>query len=177
MALELGPCQVEFNSVDLGKTQGGVKVSIKDDSVDLKSDQNGTAPEDTVITGTIVEVEASFAEVGFDLLSTVLNQSKIGASSGLVGESNVGTSLLSIAQELILTKYSAGIPSTANIDRIVFPKAAPVGNIELTFDAENQRVANVMFKCFPSSVTANWGEAGTSAKTVTYYFGDEAAVA
>lgn len=177
MALELGPCKVEFNSVDLGKTQGGVKLTIQDSSVDLKSDQYGSAAEDTIITGTEVMVECSFAEIDFDLLSTVLHQNLIGASSGVIGENNVGTSLLTNAQELILTKYVDGAASTAATDRVVCPAAAPVGNIELTYDAENQRVANVTFKCFPATVNANWGTAAAIDKTVTYYFGDETATA
>lgn len=163
---------------DLGKTQGGVTLRISDESVDLKSDQYGTAAEDTIITGTTCEVDANFAEIGFSLLSKVLHQSIIGADSGVLGENNVGTSLKADDMELQLIKYTNGAPSTDLIDRITLPLAAPVGKLELSFDADNQRVLATTFKCFPKSITANWGvNTGATAKAVTYFLGDETATA
>jgi len=163
---------------DLGKTQGGVTLRISDESVDLKSDQYGTAAEDTVITGTMVEVEANFAEISFDLIAKVLHQSMIGAASGVIGENNVGTSLLSDDKELQLIKYVNGSPSTNLIDKMTLPLAAPIGKLELAYDADNQRVLPTTFKCFPKSITANWGaNTGATAKVVTYFFGDETATA
>jgi len=168
MALELGPCKAAFNSVDLGKTNGGVTVTISDDSVDLVSDQYGSSPEDTVITGTTVEVSMALAEIDMATLQSVLQpQSTLTAATAVAGLNKVGTSLLSIAKELRLTKYVNGAVSTAATDAIIFPKAAPLGDVELSFDASNQRVLNVTFKCFPGTVNS---------QTVTYYFGDEAAM-
>jgi len=181
MALELGPCEVKFGTagaeVSLGKTQGGVTVRIVDDSVDLKSDQYGTSAEDTIITGTNVEVECNFAELSFALIAQILNQSTYGSAStgGLLGENNVGTSLKTAGQSLVLTKYVNGAVSSSAVDRIVFPLAAPLGNLELAYDADNQRVIPAKFKCFPKAVTAKWGTSGDLVKTVTYYFGNEAA--
>lgn len=162
---------------DLGKTNGGVTLRISDESVDLKSDQYGTAPEDTIITGTICEVDANFAEIGFDLLAKVLHQTVIGLDSGVIGENNVGTSLLADDKELQLIKYVNGIPSALLIDRMTLPLASPIGKLELAFDADNQRVLPTTFKCFPKAITAKWGTAGDLTKTVTYFFGDETAVA
>lgn len=181
MALELGPCEVKFgpagSEVSLGKTQGGVTLRISDDSVDLKSDQYGTAAEDTIITGTNVEVECSFAEISFALIAQILNQSTFGSATtgGVLGENNVGTSLKAAAQSLVLTKYVNGIPSTNPVDTITCPLAAPIGKLELAFDADNQRVLPATFKCFPKAVTAKWGTAGDLVKTVSFYFGNAAA--
>ena len=178
MALELGPCQVAFGTagaeVDLGKTMGGVTVTISDDSVDLVSDQYGSSAEDTVITGTTVEVSVNFAEVGLDLLNSVLQAQNTSPNSDFVaGENKVGTSLLAIAQSLKLTKYVSGAVSTDPADFITFPAAAPLGEAELTYDSANQRVVAATFKCFPATVNANWGTASAIDKVVTYYFGDE----
>ena len=173
MALELGPCQVEYNSVDLGKTFGGVTVRISDDSVDLKSDQSGTSAEDTVITGTNVEVELSLAELDLDTIAVALGQTATGTDGAVPGENKVGTSLLANAQELVLTKYVDGAVSTDAVDKITFPAAAAVSNVELSYDAENQRVMRLTFKCFPATVNANWGTGSAVDKVVRYYFGDE----
>ena len=177
MALELGPCQVKYgdsgSETDLGKTMGGVTVRINDDSVDLRSDQFGSSAEDTVITGTNVEVELALAELDFDTIATALGQTAFGTTpSGVPGENKVGTQLLAIAKSLVLTKYSGGIPSTEAVDTITFPAAAPVSNVELSYDSENQRVMRVTFKCFPATVNANWGTGAAVDKTVYYYFGD-----
>lgn len=181
MALELGPCEVKFGTAgsetDLGKTQGGVIVRISEDVVDLKSDQFGSAAEDGVITGTHAEVECPFAEVDFDLLATVLNQTKFGADAGVPGESNVGTALLANAQSLLLTKYVNGVVSTTLTDQIRFPAAHAKADSELTYDAENQRILKAIFRCFPKTVNANWGTGSASDKTVLYIFGDETATA
>jgi len=168
---------VSTGLTDLGKTQGGVTLRISDESVDLKSDQYGTAAEDTIITGTTCEVEANFAEISFDLISKVLHQSTFGVS-GVLGENNVGTSLLADDMELQLIKYVDGAPSAVLVDKMTLPLASPIGKLELTYDSDNQRVLPTTFKCFPKSISANWGvNTGATAKTVTYFFGDETAVA
>lgn len=167
MALELGPCEVQYDSVDLGKTHGGVTVSIKDDATDLVSDQYGTSPEDTVITGTSVEVTMALAEIDFTTLAAILQpQAATTSADAVAGENKVGTALLALAKELVLTKYVNGIPSVDPNDTITFPAAAPVGDVEVTYDANSQRVLNATFKCFPGTVNS---------KTCWYYFGDPAA--
>lgn len=172
MALELGPCQVMFNGVDLGKTNGGVTVKISDSSVDLKSDQFGDAPEDTVITGTMVEVTMALAEIDIATLESILQPQVASAgvsvsAAAVAGRNKTGTSLKSLGQELKLVKYVGGIPSIAEADVIIFPVAAPIGDVELSYDASNQRVLNATFKCFPGTVNA--------ITDILYYFGDETA--
>ena len=177
MALELGPAQIKWGETgseeDLGKTLGGVVLRISESSVDLQSDQYGEAPEDTVLTGTTVEVECPFAEVGHELLAKILLQDSFGTNPSFAGENNTGTSLKSNGKSLLVTKYVNGAPSTDAEDVIHFPCAAPVPNIELSYNASNQRVATAVFKCFPISVNAEWGGASASDKVVSYWFGDE----
>lgn len=179
MSLELGPCSVAFGTAgsetSLGKTHGGVTVRMSDDAVDLKSDQNGTAAEDTVITGTTVEVELSLAEITMARLATALGQTSFGSDTGVPGENKVGYAMSDHTQSLLLKKYVDGAESSNAADQIRFPAACPQSDIELSYDAENQRVLKVKFKCFSSTVNANWGSGSASDKTVFYIFGDETA--
>ena len=179
MALELGPVQILFGTAgaeaDQGKSQGGVVVNITDDSSPLLSDQEGTAPEDEVITGTNVSVVIPFAEHDFAKTAFATGQTVFGTNAGVAGESKVGTSLLAQAESLILKKYVDGVASTDPADWITFPAAAPRSEIELTYNAADQRVMQVTFTCFPATVSANWGTASPVDKTVRYYFGDETA--
>jgi len=177
MALELGPCAVFFGAsgseVDLGKTNGGVTLRITDDTVDLKSDQFGSAAEDSIITGTNVEVETALAEVGLSSLAFALGQTALGSTPSVIaGLNKVGTSMKGTGKQLILKKFVNGAVSADAKDWIYVPTAAPVSNVELGFDAENQRVLKVMFKGYPTTVTASWASTGVSAKVVTYFFGD-----
>ena len=177
MSLELGPCSVAFGTAgsetSLGKTHGGVTVHISDESVDLKSDQSGTAAEDTVLTGSTVEVEMSLAEITMVRLATALGQTAFGADTGVSGENKVGYAMSDHAQSLLLKKYVDGDESSDTADQIRFPMACSMSDIELSYDAENQRVLKVKFKCFKSTVNANWGSASASDKDVFYIFGDE----
>jgi hypothetical protein len=172
MALELGPCDVAYGTsgseTSLGKTSGGVTVTIKDDSVDLLSDQYGSSPEDTIITGTTVEVSMALAEITMETLASILQpQQTTSATDAMAGLNKVALSLLANAQSLLLTKYVDGAASTDVADTIIFPAAAPVGDVELAYDASNQRVLNATFKCFPGTVNN---------LECLYYFGDEAAI-
>lgn len=170
MALELGPCAVEWNGTALGKTNGGVTVTISDDSVDLVSDQYGSAAEETVITGTTVEVSMALAEVDNDKLESVLQPATaVGgtnttATGVLVGYNKTSLALSQYGGALKLSKYVGGSASALEADQLHFPSAAPIGDVELSFDANNQRVANVTFKCFPGTVNN---------VECLYYFGDE----
>ncbi len=178
MAFELGACGVYFGTksseVSLGKTNGGVTVKISDSSVDLKSDQYGESPEDTVITGTTVEVSMQLAEIDLATLNKVLQSQNASPDADYVaGENRVGTALKALAKNLLLKKYVNGAESALKANHINFPAAAAVADVELKYDGTNQRVLGVTFKCFPAAVTANWGAATPSSKTVSYYFGDE----
>lgn len=178
MALELGPCGVYLGTagseVSLGKTSGGVTVKLSDSSVDLKSDQYGEAPEDTVITGTTVEVTLSLAEITLPRLNEVLQAQNAAPNDSFVaGENKTGTSMLGLAQSLLLKKYVNGSESADAANHITFPAATPLADVELSYDASNQRVLSVTFKCFPKLVTDFWGTAAeTVEKTIPYYFGD-----
>jgi hypothetical protein len=177
MALELGPVGVFYgvtdSEVDMGKTMGGVTVRIVDDSIDLKSDQYGSGAENTVITGTTVEVELSLAEVTLENIGVALGHPAGGGTPDFVaGENKTGNMLLATAGSLILKKYALGSSTSNEIDWIHFPAAGMVSNVEMAYDSENQRVMRITFKCFPATVSANWGTATPIEKIVTYWFGD-----
>jgi len=149
--LDLGPAKVEWNSVDLGYTLGGIVVRFTEDATDLKADQTGTGAEDSVVTGHVVEVDVPLAEENYKTLAAALKGTSVNtdpSSYAIYGSSQVGRHMKANAQALVLTKYVDGEASTDDVDKYTFNKAYPVANVEMTFDAENQRVIKVTFKCF-----------------------------
>jgi len=155
MALDLGPCGVFFgvedSEVDLGKTQGGVRVTFSQSVADLMSDQYGTEPEDQVITGhgaiiVIPMADYTLANYAIALHKTVKS---LAGESGIKGDSVVGTKLSTYANSLILKKYVDGIISTDEEDWLRFPNAAAAGNPEVIFDGSTQRIIQSEFRAFP----------------------------
>ena len=169
MALDLGPCAIYFGTagaeVDLGKTQGGVKVVFSQSVADLLSDQYGTEPEDQVITGhgaviTIPMADYSLANLATALHKTVAN---LAGAEGILGDSVVGTKLSTFAESLLLKKYVDGEVSSDTEDWIRFPKAAATGNPEIIFDGSTQRIISSDFRAFPDD------------DGILYFIGDETA--
>jgi len=60
---DIGPCQVTFNSTDLGGTSGNVKVKFKYEKAVLRADQYGKTDLDRAISGMSCSVETEFLEV------------------------------------------------------------------------------------------------------------------
>lgn len=169
MALDLGPCQVLFGTagseIDLGKTQGGVRVTFSQDEVDLLSDQYGTQPEDQAITGHSAMIVVPLAEYTIENLATALHQTKkqLGTKEGIKGSSLVGSKQTDYGNSLLIKKYVSGVVSTDENDWIRFPNAAPSGNFEIPFDGASQRIIETTFRAFPD------------ANDVLYFIGDEGA--
>lgn len=169
MALDLGPCQVLFGTaaaeVDIGKTQGGVRVAFSEDVVDLMSDQYGSQPEDQSITGHTATIVTALADYSVANLAIALNQTELqlGAKKGFKGSSLVGTKLSTKGQSLLLKKYVDGVVSTDENNWLRFPVAAPTGAFEVTFDGATQRVIEVTFQAFPDD------------DSILYFVGDEEA--
>jgi len=169
MALDLGPCAVWFGTEDseedLGKTQGGVKVTFSQAVADLLSDQYGTEPEDQVLTGHGALISIPMADYSLANMATALHKTLkvLGADSGIKGDSVVGSKLSTYAKSLLLKKYVDGVVSTDEDNWIRFPKAAPTGNIEIMFDGTTQRVIVSEFRAFPD------------ASDVLYYIGSKTA--
>lgn len=172
--INIGPCQVKFGAagaeVDLGYTQGGVKVSFSSEEKEIEVDQV-LDPVDTVIIKRVVTVEAPFAEYTLDTVKLALpgseevidgtdpTKKKLLIKS--TGESMV--SMLTYAKSLIL--HPSNLESSDASEDFTFPNAAPNGNIEVSYDKENPKIITVVFRCFPD-------EDG-----VTAIFGDKTAVA
>ncbi len=141
--VKMGVCTVEFNAVDLGYTSGGCKYTYSAETVEKIVDQED-APLDEIITKQTFEVTVPLAEQNLTILADLLPGATLttGASkSKLVLSGAAGTSLLSMAQELILKP----VGGNAN-DWVTLHHAIPKPNIEVTYDKEKVRVYEVTFK-------------------------------
>lgn len=137
------------NGGDLGKTSGGVEVSMEAQSVQINSDQTGALVLDEVFTGSSVEATMSFLEMTPErwalLVGSVTGDTYTPAGgTELVGygESRLYQSFFDLGGELVLhpTRY-------ADSDRsrdITFFKSAPKP-ASINFSGEDPQVMEVSF--------------------------------
>ena len=148
---DLGPCQITFNSVDLGKTKGGVIFRDSMDQVAVSEDQAGTTPVDHILTGRKISVEVLMSRSTLAQLTKVIPGASSMGSYAVI-KNQAGIARASTAQQLILAPLVNGVAST---ERLTIFKASPVTEIELQFDNENQRVYKVTFNVYPDADNGN----------------------
>lgn len=148
----LGPCLVEFSSTDLGETFGGVIFRVTEETAPVVFDQLGTTPVDEIETGKMVEVEVPLTDTTLATLEALLSGASGSGTSVASGQLTVkqtaGQSKYDNAGLLKLTPVeSNGVGATSGIIHVF--KAAPIAQIEQTFDNSEQRVTKFLFKGFP----------------------------
>ena len=151
---------VTYYASGLGKTFGGVTLSVNESSQDLKTDQDGETPVDSRITGTVVELVANLTDIKLENFALAYKQSITTLADGVSGrrlavKPNVGYSTQSNAYVTHVFPYSGG---TTTIDteiehQYTLPSAGVVAASELSFDATTQRVVKTTFKGFPDSAS------------------------
>jgi hypothetical protein len=172
MGYELGPCQIYNNtdSTDLGKTNGGVTVSVEESTVALTTDQDGETPVDEQITGTTVTVECNLADITLSNLAFALKTSPTAVNGHVKVITNVGTSLLSNAKEISIRPYENGAVTTNKDRMLLIPKAGIKANMGMNYDSSNQRVIALTLTGYPDatltgSPVAVWGASASSEVT------------
>lgn len=157
--LDLGPCAVIFNNVDLGKTNGGVKFRYTEESRPVNEDQSGITEVDLIKVGATCEVEVPLTRVSLGQLAVVTGGATYTGSRLRVGVP-VGISLLALAKKLILKPYIDGVATTDSTKWLTIYKAYARADYEIEFNNEGQRVYKVIFKAFPDSANMVDGKPG-----------------
>jgi len=155
---DIGPAEITWNSVVLGKTvanvdggtHGGVQVMINTESRKSFRDAEGTGAHDETIVGLNVSVKALLTGLSLEQLTELIPGAELSGTTqrALFLKTPVGTSKRANSQALIIKPIIAGTVSTDNHTWVQAPHAYPEPNIELAFDLENQKVYEITFTCF-----------------------------
>lgn len=148
---DLGPCQITFNGVDLGKTKGGVIFRDSMIQAEVLEDQAGSTPVDHIATGRKISVEVPMSRSTLAQLTKVIPGASSCGSYAVI-KNQPGIARASTAQQLIIAPLVNGVAGT---DRLTIFKASPVTELELQFDNENQRVYKVTFNVYPDADNGN----------------------
>lgn len=157
--VNIGPCWVTYNNVDLGFTKGGVKIGADISESEVKVDQNAL-PIDGLITDLKIRVTVPLVEW------TPANIALAFPGSTIVGTTNKkvvlkdpgGLSMKENAKALLL--HPTDLPSNNKSEDFLFPKAFPKINGEITYDPENPKVLELVFTVFYDDTTQGFGTFG-----------------
>lgn len=159
--IELGSVEVYFKAsgaeaeVDMGYTNGGAKITVSQETVEIEVDQL-LDPIDEMITKRTIEIEVPVISVNVETLqlafpgSTIVTDKTDPEKRKLVLGSTTGSSLTSYAGELRL--HPVENAPTDHSEDYFFPCAAPMGNLELSFTKNDLRTIPLTFKAFPAEV-------------------------
>ena len=164
----LGPCKVEFpEGTDLGKTSGGVTVTMEETFTPLNTDQDGENPVDEYITGTTVSIEGSLAEVTLENVAKLFKRTVVGTGDSQKVEVNtgVGTSMLGESSVMILKPYDGGTVTGDATEWLTIHNAGMKASASLNYNATDQRVLGFTATGYPDTATgliATWGDTAAS---------------
>ncbi|MEH7381756.1 hypothetical protein V7138_14935 [Bacillus sp. JJ1533] len=164
----IGPAKVEFGDSTptiFDVTKGGVVFSVSSTKQDITIDQYGDTPVKSIFKGRTAQVTVPMAEYDLKKLSVVTPNSKFGEDvvdpekplHKLEVYANAGDDLTSTAKKLVIKPTAKG---TSENDWVTIPLAAPMADIEYTYNSDNERIANVTFVAYPDE------------KGLLYFMGD-----
>lgn len=142
--VELGVCDVTFNSVNLGHTKGGVEVTYEPEYHDVTVDKYGNTVIEKYLIGEKLTIKVPLAEYTLANLKVAMPQGSaagaadarltLGASAGQVASSD--------AHELVLHPSSEG---TRRHD-LVIHKAYVSSTVTLNHAVDEEKIIEVTFE-------------------------------
>lgn len=138
--IRLGQCDITYNSVALGYTNGGVEVTIKNDVQEVAIDQYGSAVAKTYHKGTRIEVKAKLSEYAYATLAQVMNGAVLNEGN-TVDEVTIGQKG-GIQLSGALLKLHPTLVSGTSQDVEIY-KAVVIGESKLPFKLEQETTYEV----------------------------------
>lgn len=168
----IGPAIVEFGAETptiFDITKGGVVFRANTSKQDITVDQYGDTPVKSILKGRTCQTVVPFALHDLKKLGVVTPDSKYGEDNTdpeaikkrLNVYANAGYNLLGDADELVIKPTS---PGTTPNDYITIPLSSPIADVEWTYNADNERIANITFIGYPDT------------DGLLYFLGDESVV-
>jgi hypothetical protein len=147
---DLGPCQVEWNGISIGRTFGGVKFKYTVGTAPVKEDQEGEAAVDDVTIGaTNCTVETPCSRSTLFNINRIIHRSTL-AAPVLTVLNSVGQDLYDLAKILILKPWENGAASATATQWVTIFKAYPIVDAEVVYDNAGQRIFKIIWHCYPT---------------------------
>ena len=150
--IRLGQCVITYDGVDLGYTNGGVEVTVKNDVQEVMIDEYGSAPIRTYHKGTRIEVKAKLSEYAYATLVKVINGAVLNEGN-TVDEVTIGQKA-GIALAGALLKLHPSLVSGTSQDVELY-KAIVIGESKFPFKLEGETTYEVTWVALIDESKAN----------------------
>jgi hypothetical protein len=170
--VKLGVCQVFFDGVDLGYTQGGVEVSVTTETHKVNVDQFGNTTVNEYIMGRQVTAKVPLAETTLDNLVTIMPGATLSVTGGAKATGTITVTTNPTANDTIVvngatftfkasaaTAYDVAIGGTASVTATNLAAALNASTDPL--------VSTIQFTVAAAVVTATAGSFGTAGNAIT----------
>lgn len=156
--LALGPASAGWDTssggdnLSLGLFQSLI-VRDTTEYTDLTASQKGTGRADASETSHTCQVEISFATPTAEIMAatfpgiTIIKNSA-GDVIQMCGSKRIGQRHSDIWKQMTCTEWVGGKESNGPLRIVDFWRAAPMGNLEITFDAATQRFVGNVLECY-----------------------------
>jgi hypothetical protein len=153
----LGVCNVYFDSMYMGQTDGTTELKPEEDNKEIRYAQQGTAPADDIPTGMKYTVTASLAEITTARLGKIWRGLTVKNNSAKIG-SDIYSSRRQHAKVLKLIRInSEGQDSLLPEFTCVFYLASPRITSNFQFGADVQRNLGVEWKIYKDITIDKYG--------------------
>lgn len=142
--VQVGPCSINFNNVDLGHTKGGVEVSYEPVYHDVMVDKYGETVVEKYLMGEKWTAKVPLAEFTIAQLKRVMPKTTFGgaANTRVTVGAAAGKKATADAAQLVLHPLNEG---TRRHD-IVFYKAYVGSSVVLPHKVDEEKVMEVVFE-------------------------------
>jgi hypothetical protein len=175
----MGPAEIvwgygESDAAYLGKTLGGVKVTMETNAADILEDQAGDAAVNAVLTGSTMNVEITLTRLSVaELRRVMLTSEPAGQPCTVPIENQIGCDLYSLAKALVIKPLCGDEISTDPCEWFLLYKTYPLVGLDLTWDKDTQRVFPIKFKVFVNQdsgdgVVGDFGQAGMDSASTEF---------
>jgi len=159
-----GPAEIvwgygESGAVYLGKTLGGVKLTMETSVSDINEDQAGDAAVDAVLTGSVMSLEITLTRLSAEQLATALH-TEVGVDGTIPIENQIGCSLYELSKQVVIKPICGNEVSTDPSTWVLLYKCFPVVGLDFTWDKDTQRIVPMKFKVFVSQESGYVGKFG-----------------
>lgn len=144
----LGVCNIYFDDVYMGQTDGTTEIKVEEDNKEIKYAQQGTASADDIPTGVKITVTAMLAEITTARLAKVWRGVNVKNNSGKIG-SDIYSSRRQNAKVLKLVRIdSEGNDSELPAFTQIFYLASPKITSGFQYGADVQRNLGIEWKIY-----------------------------
>lgn len=171
--VKLGVCQVFFDGVDLGYTQGGVEVSVTTETHKVNVDQFGNTTINEYIMGRAVMAKVPLAETTLDNLVTIMPGATLSVTGGAKATGTITVATNPAANDTIVVNgatftFKTALAGSGNEVLIGAAAANTATNLAAALNASTDPlVSSIQFTAASAVVTVTAGSYGTAGNAIT----------